>query len=490
MSASLPHRGGLRSEPLVQPSGGVHAAILLGAGGFILIMGVAALYDPRFLTLFLAAGMALCLAVPVLRFPVFSSVAWLLVAGSSPEWWLADMIGNDGMITAAVKVVGLGLVVLCIVRYGGRFDMFNPAFAFVAMYIVGFIHGLYPTLTALDSTRSLIGSMAPYTFSFSRLSRRWCTAMINTTICIPTLIVVFGVVLAGAGIRPLFIELGGIRLEGSTHPAFLGGFAAAAIYAGLLELFRGGRSRYLWSIIVNYVILVLSGARAPLFLAFMVTLITFVALRSEQFPLRRRIMPVLAGMLLLPVLVSIALGGSSAIRLFDMLSSENDASNMSGRDILWPYFEAAWQASPTFGWGVGAARMVLDPDSLVVKLLGTTAAHNEYLRMGVEGGYVGIFTLVTLMALWGWSHTRGAPRADRFILRLVLIAFAIHSITDNTLIAGTASILFTWFSATFARIALEREDAAAEARRSRSEMAMAHDPRSGAQGGGEPAYVS
>ncbi len=108
-------------------------------------------------------------------------------------------------------------------------------------------------------------------------------AIINTTICIPEPHRAFGVVLAAADIRPLFIELGGIRLEGSTHPAFLGGFAAAAIYAAVLELFREGRSRHLWALVVNYIILVLSGARAPLFLAFLVTLIAFVRLRSEQF---------------------------------------------------------------------------------------------------------------------------------------------------------------------------------------------------------------
>jgi O-antigen ligase len=464
VSASLSHRRASRREPLPPPSAGVHAAVLLGAAAFMLAMALGSLYDPRLLTLFLAAGIMLCLAVPVLRFPVVTSAAWLLVAGTSPEYWLADLIGNEALITAGVKLVGLALVAVCVVRYGGRFDKFNPAFAFIVMYITGFVHGLYPTLTALDSTRSLIGSAAPYAFSFSRLSRRWCATIIETTIWLPPVIVGFGVVLALAKVRPLFIELGGMRLEASTHPAFLGGFAAAAIYASLLELFRDGHPRHLWTLVINYGILVLSGARAPLMLAFLVTLITFVVLRSEHFPLRRRVMPVLGGMLVAPLLFSVAVG-SSAIRIFDMLSSQ-EAGNMSGRDILWPYFAAAWKASPTFGWGVGAARMVLDPDSLVVKLLGTTAAHNEYLRMGVEGGYFGLCVLIVLIALWGWSHTRGAPRADRFILRLVLIAFAIHSITDNTLIAGTATVLFAWFSAAFARIALE------------------------AQGSGEPAHIA
>jgi hypothetical protein len=34
---------------------------------------------------------------------------------------------------------------------------------------------------------------------------------------------------------------------------------------------------------------------------------------------------------------------------------------------------------------------------------------------------------------------------------LVFLAFAVHSATDNTLIATTASLMFAWISAVFAR---------------------------------------
>jgi hypothetical protein len=36
------------------------------------------------------------------------------------------------------------------------------------------------------------------------------------------------------------------------------------------------------------------------------------------------------------------------------------------------------------------------------------------------------------------------------VLRLVLLAFAAHSATDNTLIATTSSVLFMWMTAVFA----------------------------------------
>lgn len=459
--------------PLVDPGGELHGFLLIAGGGFLLAMLAGSLYNIRFLPIFLAAGTLLCIAVPVIRWPVITSVVWLLIAGSSPEMWLGDLIGQDAVITAVVKVIGLALLVVCLLRYGARLDACNPGFAYLAMFVIGLAHGLWPTLTLMGSVRSLIGSAAPFAFSFSRLSRRWCNAIINATIWIPTFIVAFGVPLALAHLRPLFVAEGGeaLRLQGSTHPAFLGGFAAAAIYAALVELYRDGRTRNLWAIVVNFAILALSGARAPLAAALCVTAAAFFFLRSWPFPARRRLPLILLGTLALPVLAAMA-SGSSALRLLNVLST--NAENLSGRNLIWPLFERAWDASPIFGWGIGAGKSVVDPDSLLAKLLGTTAAHNEYLRMGVDGGYVGLGLLILMMALWAWRWTRDAPRTDRFIMRAVFIAFAVHSATDNTLIAATASIMFTWVSAVFARAALEREEATSVASAAENAQQAAH----------------
>ncbi len=443
--------------PLADPGGELHGFVVLAVIGFLILLAAVAFYDVRFLPVVLAAGAVPCLAVPVIRWPVLTSAVWLLVAGTSPEMWLGDLIGQEGTITAVVKVLGLILVIVCMLRYGARFDPFNPAFAFLAMFVTGLAHGLWPTLTLMDSARSLIGGAAPFAFSFSRLSRRWCNAIIAATIWLPTVIVGFGQLLALAHLRGMFTYLEGVmRLQASTHPAFLGGFAAVAVYAGLVELYRDGRNQRLWMIAVNLVILALSGARAPLACAMIVAALALFCLPSPQFPLRRRVGFVLAGLVVLPVLFAMA-SGSSAIRLLHVLST--DARELSGRDVIWPYFEDAWDHSLLLGWGVGAGKSVVDPNTLVAKLLGTTAAHNEYLRIGVDGGYVGLALLILLMTLWCLHWTRHAPRTDRFIMRAVFIAFAVHSVTDNTLIAATASIMFTWISAVFARAALEREAA-------------------------------
>jgi hypothetical protein len=450
----LPREDRFQRPDLAYDATAAHQTVLYAVAVVLLGTAAAAFYNPSLMLPVFVLGVGACIGAATLRWPVIVSAAWLMVAATTPEMWLADVYpGDENAITAAVKMLGLALVAVCVLRYGMRFDAFNPGYAFGFMYFTGFLHGLHPQLTAMDSTRSLIGSAAPFAFSFSRLSRRWCQAIIRTTIWAPSFIVAFGAVLAAAGVRPLWNDLDGVlRLSGSTHPAFLAGFAMTGVFAGLVELYREGRNRDLVLMVVNFVILVASGGRAPLFCAVTVAGLSFLFLRSEAYRHTRRVLPLLLGVLVLPVMLAMA-SGSSEIRILNVLSSE--AGDLSGRDVIWPYFEDAWSASPLLGWGVGAGKVVVDPDSLTAKLLGTTAAHNEYLRIGVDGGDLGLGVLIALMALWVVHNTWRARGTDRFILRLVFVAFAIQSVTDNTLIAATASVLFTWVSAVFARAHLE-----------------------------------
>jgi O-antigen ligase len=179
-------------------------------------------------------------------------------------------------------------------------------------------------------------------------------------------------------------------------------------------------------------------------------------LSSPRFPLARRLPIVLALGVALPSLLAAA-DALTSIRLFSVLTG--DAESLSGRENIWPLFQDAWDASPWVGWGIGAAKMLVDPDSLLAHLLGTTTAHNEYLRMGVDGGWIGIGLIVALFTVWTVAHTGRMNRPERRFLRLVLLAFAVHSFTDSTLIATTASVLFAWVAAVFARADREAEQA-------------------------------
>jgi hypothetical protein len=95
--------------------------------------------------------------------------------------------------------------------------------------------------------------------------------------------------------------------------------------------------------------------------------------------------------------------------------------------------------------------MVISPTSHVAQTLHTWAAHNEYLRMQVEGGYVGQALLIVLFAAWVYTHTRYLRKSDRIIMRLAFTAFAFHAFTDNVLISTPACVLFAFATAVFSR---------------------------------------
>jgi hypothetical protein len=368
---------------------------------------------------------------------------------------IGDLLGPAApqMIIAMVKAAQMGLAAVCVLRFGPRADLLNPAFAFAVMGLAGFAHGLHPSLTPADSLRSLAGSMAPYAFAFSALSLDWAKAIILMTRWIPLLTVAAGAALDVAGLRPLFIDLGGVRLGALGHPAFLGGFCLTAIYASLIELFRDGRRREVALISANFVVLLATGARAPLLYGGTVCLLALLFLRAPAFGWSRRLTLLLAGATLLPVLLALS-GALGELRLFNVLSSQ--ASDLSGRQILWPLFEDAAAGSPWFGWGVGAGNAVIPVTSDVALLIGTLAAHNEYLRIRVEGGWFGLALLISCFIGWVWMHSAKLRRTDRAIIRMVFVAFACHAFTDNLLISTSACVFFTFVAAVFTRGALER----------------------------------
>jgi O-antigen ligase len=423
---------------------------LLGAAAALLAATLGCgLLAPSVFTPLLAGSVVAGIGFLALRFPTGFCVAWLLLTGMSLEMTLQDLVGDEAYqpAIAVVKGVQIALGIICIIRFGPKPDLLCPALAFPAMLGAGLVHGLYPGLTAMDSLRSAIGSAAPFVFSFARVPRSWARAIIRTTKWCPIVAVAACIPLTVAGIRPLFIDSGGLRLAGLGHPAFLAGICLPAIYACLIQLYREGRRGDLLLLIANILILVLTGARAPFVYAVAVTGISLLTIRSKVFAAGDRLVLVIAAMALVPVLALLA-GDLEQVRLFNVVL--NETGNLSGRSLLWPWFEDAASQSPWFGWGAGAGNAVISPDGRIAQMLHTWAAHNEYLRIEVEGGVFGGTLLTGLFAAWVIVHTRRLCPPDRRIMRLAFLALAGHAVTDNVLISTPACVMFAFAAAVFA----------------------------------------
>ncbi|MEA2792532.1 MAG: hypothetical protein QOG73_4938 [Acetobacteraceae bacterium] len=424
--------------------------LLCAAAALLTAMLVCGLVVPPVFGLLLAATVVSGIAFLALCFPSGFCVAWLLITGMSLEMTAHDIIGDEAYqpVIAIVKGTEIGLGLLCALRFGPRLNPLCPAWAYLAMLIAGLVHGLRPGLTTMDSLRSAIGSVAPFVFCFCRIPRSWAEVMIQATKWCPILAVAACIPLSIAGIRPLFIDSGGARLAGLGHPAFLAGVCLPAIYACLIQLYRLGRRADLVLLVVNILILMLTGARAPFAYAVAVTGLSLITIRSQVFAARDRLLLLLTAAALLPLLALIA-GGLGEVRLFNVLM--NETGNLSGRGLLWPSFEAAAAESPWFGWGTGAGNVVVPSDGRIAKILHTWAAHNEYLRIQVEGGAIGEALLMALFAGWVMVQTRDLRQSDRRIMRLAFLAFAGHAFTDNVLISTPACVMFGFATAVFAR---------------------------------------
>ena len=223
----------MRSATSVVPSG----PAIIGRSACLIIAATftAAVLAPPVLWWLLAALAVAGILLLALRFTEAFTVAWLLIAGATLEMAFSDWFGQAWFqpTIAAVKAAGVCLAVLAALRWGARLDMFNPAWAWIAMFLGGLVHGFYPGLTMDESLRSLIGSIAPFMFGFARVSRRWAAAVIRATPWIAIASVAAGAMFDLAGIRPLFINSAGLRLAGLGHPAFLAGIGQTAVYASL-----------------------------------------------------------------------------------------------------------------------------------------------------------------------------------------------------------------------------------------------------------------
>src|SRR5690349_15358927 len=106
----------------------------------------------------------------------------------------------------------------------------------------------------------------------------------------------------------------------------------------------------------NFLILLLTGARAPLAYAVAVTGLCLVSIRSSVFPARWRLLLCLTGASVVLALLPFA-ADLVGIRLFNILT--NAANNLSGRSLLWPAFQDAAAQSPWVGWGIGAGNAII-----------------------------------------------------------------------------------------------------------------------------------
>jgi hypothetical protein len=148
----------------------------------------------------------------------------------------------------------------------------------------------------------------------------------------------------------------------------------------------------------------------------------------------------------LAALIGAALAPVVLVRSFGYLPSLGDladlardpvalfyAVNWQGRQVIWPVLAQAWSTSPWVGLGMGASAVVLDTSFPGMPIV----AHNEYLRLGVDAGWIGVGLFFVAVAMWlrvvlraGRSGAEGV-REHALPALAGTLAWAVISATDN-----------------------------------------------------------
>jgi O-antigen ligase len=425
--------------------------LLVFAAGTALL-GAAVLL-PEYMVVLMPLLVLLFAALALYQFPVAFAAALVLVYGLALDIQL-DLLtatggggGGAALGAAVVKVVPFALTATLMLRYGIGTAINWPFIAFAAIAALSIaILPIGRVVSTGEMVRSFIGSTAPFALGFALAPRRIWTVLCRGAALVPLTSAVVGLLLSLVGLAQAFDGFG--RFQGLHSPPFLAGFCTTAIFAATLEYLRGFRLRWLLLTGTNLAILLATQARAPTGAVILFLVLVFVFSGPRVFPLKRKVDVVMGGMV-----PGVILLGPFLVFALERFAGESD--NFSGRDIIWPIFLESIRDRPLFGFGLGAGKLIVDPADPRIKYLGSNAAHNEYLRLTVDAGIVGCAAIFAAIIAWVWGGTRRAPPADRLVLRAALAAALLHAAFDNTLIASTAVMQFTFFAAALARIRQE-----------------------------------
>lgn len=139
-----------------------------------------------------------------------------------------------------------------------------------------------------------------------------------------------------------------------------------------------------------------------------------------------------------------------------------------GRELIWPIVFGTFLQSPIFGWGIGSEQAVV---TQYVPPEGGAMVHNEYLRLAVDTGLVGVALFAGAIIAWAVAVLRasrvGDPVVREFAIPAVggLCVWTVVAITDNAFdyYSSFTQLIGFFCAATIAAAAFARADRGADA---------------------------
>jgi teichuronic acid biosynthesis protein TuaE len=420
---------GTRSLPPLVAGAGVAAAV-----------GAAAALHPLLAPGLVAVGLV---AVLFIVRPLVALGVALLSSAFAPEFY-EGLAQHGSAIVRANRLLVLVALVAILARRGLRDRVVPlPLVAYGGLFVLTFtVASRHPGLTPSKA----VFALATLTIGWLATQVRWRRNEVRPVLfmlaALPVTSVVAGLALGAARVRPLTMQeyTGVDRLQGATIPAYLGflGTAGAAAATALLLLPRdaGGATRRqrpwaAFAIVAGVACVALSGTRGALIAVLVV--VAPAAWRSVHggHGSRRAGRTVRATVL---VAALVAAGFAVTPMLIERTRTDETSSALdtSGRAEAWTFYLREVSEAPELGRGLGAGPVIGEEG--FGRLRGDfRGTHNEYVRLFVEGGWLGLVLVVGAVAVHLGSHLRRTPRHVRSGAITLVVVFAAYSAVDNTI---------------------------------------------------------
>jgi teichuronic acid biosynthesis protein TuaE len=394
-------------------------------------VGVAAVRAPEAGAL--AVG-ALILAGAISRAPALMFGFALLTLAFTPEH-LGESLAPLNRPELQKGLLYAALLAMALIRGVDR-RLILPVLAYLGLAALSWLHDeLTPGLNASQMASTFV----TLTLAWIALAVKWDwerdARYLKVAAFIAPACVAAGVVLDVAGLHSMWKEPTAFdvswRLRGASIAAQLAMMALASCVAAYVCHRLTGWRAARWLVPLNALILALTltrGTAAALGIAAIVPALRFAL---APMPYRRAAAVARLGAVL-------ALVGVVAVTLVPALKERNAGGRYyagvgtfqdptSGRKDAWKETYAIAKQSPLFGHGLGAGPVTKIQEG------GFLAQHNEYLRLFLEGGYVGGGLVLLAMVLVVSMSIARAPPFIRLDLAGVAVAWAGLSYYDNTL---------------------------------------------------------
>lgn len=334
-----------------------------------------------------------------------------------------DSININLNLDLYLKILILLTSGLCLLVYGWKKNTFVIFSLVILMYILSLISAQWTSEFTLFES---ISAIASFTIGIVISRIRWKdehkSKILLLISFLPLFSVVIGLILWPFGVIN-FLGRNNTALAGAALSTNLSFFGVIGIMASLLFFYKYNKVLFRYIAYLNFIIVFLTLTRGGILAGFVVIVPDAVKFAKDLIKSLSRKQLVIYTSIALLALIPI---GYASILLIQRSFLDGEFIS-SGRFEAWPrileHVTNMWS-----GRGYGYLKTVTDP-----ALKYFIAAHNEYLRLYLETGIIGLGLIIIMFVLIFYKPFKVKSNKFKVLYISVLISFLIYSLVDNTL---------------------------------------------------------